>query len=107
MPDVYPGEGQTPRQAAVACAVRPSLHAKKRQLQRGIEEKEIRDLIRTGTLTRAERIDSSSFHQADWEPDSEGLTPEWKWESWNRYLGVPFNLAPCQIHLVTVMYRRR
>ena len=91
VPIVYPGEGQTPREAGRRCRLFIKDHAFERRMKRGIREEEIRDLIVRGTLRRFR------------EGSEEGVV--YRWESSNRMFRVAYYVRPCLILVKTVMYR--
>jgi hypothetical protein len=93
MAHVYPGEGQTPAVAAGKCRLSGTPHALGRQLERGIEDSEIRSVIRAGTKNRVRERAGVSQRGGSY-----------KWIAWNRTVTAVFYLSPCLILLKTVMY---
>lgn len=90
MPRIYPGEGQTPATAATRCRLSATPHALERQLQRGIEDEEIRNIIRRGTRIRVR------------ERTVQG--EKYKWIASNQAITAVFFLRPCLMLLKTVMH---
>lgn len=74
----------TPKQAARDCRIRPRGHAKSRRAQRGITDAESPIAIAKGQLKK--RRD--------------------RWEANHAYVTVVFRVAPCNIFIITVFYRR-
>jgi hypothetical protein len=90
---IYAGEGQSPAVAAGKCRLSGTPHALGRQLERGIEDSEIRSVIRAGTKKRVR--------------DRAGLGQRggsYKWIAWDRTVTAVFYLSPCLILLKTVMH---
>ncbi|HEX9709980.1 MAG TPA: DUF4258 domain-containing protein [Candidatus Thermoplasmatota archaeon] len=79
-----PAESQTPKDAAYRCHIRPRGHAKRRQAQRGITDDDIRRAIYTGPLKRRRDI----------------------WQARASFVKVVFRMAPSNIFIITVFYRR-
>ena len=75
------------------CKLRPRPHAKKRMLERGIVEEEIRQAILHGSLKRHREATASG-------------PARWKWEAKTQAYHIVFHLRPCSIMLKTVMYPR-